>query len=94
MTQEVYEIESAQLKIDPACSCCGDRPVRLTKFIQKRDKAWAVFYGTYSNQHPELGLRVLLSLGPWWEGTRPEGRSCFHFQVSAEPEGDVSRSPM
>ena len=95
----MYEIELEPPQIDGACECCGDYPVRLTRFISRDGDARGVYYGLYSNRHAEPGIHVLLSLGPWWEGSQPEERHCFYFQIQPEAEsstlrlGDATESP-
>ncbi len=95
----MYEIELEPPEIGRACECCGDHPVKLTRFLIKDDAAYGAYYGLYSNKHAAGGVHVLLSLGPWWEGSRREERSCFYFQLRPSADnsslrfGDVASSP-
>ncbi len=95
----MYEIELEPPEIGPACDCCDERPVRLTRFLIKDDAAYGAYFAVYSNQHADRGVHVLLSLGPWWEESRQEERSCFYLQLWPAEEhsslrlGDVEKSP-
>ncbi|MEO1086656.1 MAG: hypothetical protein AAFY88_20675, partial [Acidobacteriota bacterium] len=76
----MYQIEFEPPVLDPPCDCCGDRPVRLTRFLTHDDEARGVYFALYSNRHSETGVHILLSLGPWWDGTIPAQRNCFYFR--------------
>ncbi len=91
MHERIYEIELEPPQMDDPCECCGDRPVRLTRFVKKDGAAYGVYYALYSNKSAERGAHVLLSLGPWWPGSRPEERSCFYFQIWPEEESSSLR---
>ncbi len=95
----MYDIELEPPQIEKPCPCCGDRPVTLTRFIIKDDELYGAYFGSYSNHHADIGVHIQLSLGPWWEGSREEERSCFYFRLFPEKEssslsfGDVETSP-
>ncbi len=95
----MYDIELEPPQIDEPCQCCGDRPVRLSRFIFKDGDLHGAYFGSYSNKHADQGFHIQLSLGPWWEGSRQEERSCFYFRLFPDKEssalsfGDVESSP-
>ncbi len=95
----MYDIELEPPEIDRPCQCCDDRPVRLTRFVIKDGDARGAYFGLYSNKHADQGVHIQLSLGPWWDGSRAEERSCFYFRLFPEESssslafGDVERSP-
>ncbi len=95
----MYDLELEPPQIDDPCSCCGDRPVSLSRFIIRDDDVCGVYFGLYSNHHADQGVHILLSLGPWWEGSRAEERSCFYLRLLPQEEGsslsfgDVESSP-
>jgi hypothetical protein len=91
-----YDIEFT----DPStsrCQCCGALTVRLTRFVTRDGSAFAVYYASYSNNHPEQELAMLISLGDWSDESDPSRRSAFLCRVRAtEPYevmlGDASTS--
>ncbi len=74
------------------CDCCGGLTVRLTRFVNRDDAAFAVYYVRYSNNHPENELFMLISVGPWGEGSAPEERSAFFCKV--RPTEDAAYTVM
>jgi hypothetical protein len=83
-----YDIEFT----DPAisrCECCGARRVRLTRFVTRNGSAFAVYYASYSNDHPEQELAMLISLGDWSDEADPSRRSAFLCRVRATDPYEV-----
>jgi hypothetical protein len=83
-----YDIEFT----DPAisrCECCGARRVRLTRFVTRNGSAFAVYYASYSNNHPEQELAMLISLGDWSDEADPSRRSAFLCRVRATDPYEV-----
>jgi hypothetical protein len=75
---------------DDPCSCCGGRTTRLTRFVYLDDHAHAVYYGSFSDMHPDQGVNVAISLGNWGEGSEPKDRVAFALQIrSTESEFQV-----
>lgn len=75
-----YEIETS----DPSfshCECCGGMSVSLTRFVYRDGDAIAVYYASYSNNHPEDEVALLISLGEWGEGSCAEERAAFYCGV-------------
>jgi hypothetical protein len=80
-----YEIEFAE----PACSrcaCCGGLSVRLTRFVLRSQEAFAVYYASYSNNHPDAELSLLVSLGDWGDESDPSQRVAFYCRVRSTDE--------
>ncbi len=75
-----YEIELTDPDLSH-CTCCGGLTVRLTRFVHCDGDAFAVYYATYSNNHPDSELAMLVSLGPWGEGTARDDRAAFFCRV-------------
>lgn len=55
------------LKLLPAshseCSCCNGLTIHLTRQVYQNQHALAVYFATYSNNHPDNDVDLLLSLG-------------------------------
>ncbi|MBK6688195.1 MAG: hypothetical protein IPG45_27215 [Deltaproteobacteria bacterium] len=80
-----YEIEFAE----PACSrcaCCGGLSVRLTRFVLRSQEAFAVYYASYANNHPDAELSLLVSLGDWGDESDPSQRVAFYCRVRSTDE--------
>lgn len=92
-----YEIELSE-PTSSRCECCGGLTVRLTRFVYRDGDAFAVYYACWSNNHPDAELALLVSLGPWGEGSDPAHRAAFSCLVRATDEayevmlGDAANS--
>src|SRR5687767_1384005 len=80
------------------CDCCGGLTVRLTRFGCRDGDAFAVYFVSYSNIHPDDELAMIISLGEWGEESDPSERVAFHCRVRATEEscelelGDAAQS--
>ena len=72
----MIEIEFEE-PVEEACDCCGGKTTRLTRFVYKDGDAFAVYYGMYSDNHPESEVKLAVSLGEWGAGGTPEDRRSF-----------------
>jgi hypothetical protein len=72
----MIEIEFEE-PVDETCDCCGGKNTRLTRFVYKNGDAFAVYYGMYSDNHPESEVKLAISLGESGEGSTPEDRRSF-----------------
>jgi hypothetical protein len=75
-----YDIELS----DPStfrCDCCGGLTVRLARFVNHDQSAFAVYFASYSTNHEDNELHMLVSLGKWGEGTTPADRVAFLCRV-------------
>jgi hypothetical protein len=54
------------------CECCGGASTRLTRFVYRDDAVFAVDYAAFSDNHPERTVSVVMSLGEWDDGARPD----------------------
>lgn len=68
------------------CDCCGGETTALTRFVKKDGNAYAVYYGFFTEGHPERGMTGIVSLGEWGEGTFPSDRAAFGFVMWSEEE--------
>lgn len=71
---------------ETVCDCCGNTTTRLTRFVYKDNDAYAVYYAAFTKGHPEKRLSGLISLGEWAEGSTPEDRRAFAFQIWIDNE--------
>ncbi len=71
------------------CECCSARATRLTRFVTRDGNAFAVYYASYSNSHPEKELAMLISLGDWSDEDDPSRRSAFLCLVRATDPYEV-----
>lgn len=63
------------------CPCCGGRTTALTRYVFKDGDAYAIYYVRFSNNHPEHSAVATISLGEWGEGSTPEQRVAFAFEL-------------
>lgn len=64
------------------CECCGGVTTRLTRFVTRDDKAFAIYYAAFSGGHPENRIVGLVSFGEWWiDDHVPESRVAFAFEL-------------
>lgn len=80
-----YELEMSEPSLS-RCDCCGGLTVRLTRFVCRNGDAFAVYYATYSNRHPDAEVGMLVSLGEWGDAGHPSQRAAFYCRV--RPVGD------
>ena len=92
-----YELEMSEPSAS-RCDCCGGLTVRLTRFVFRNGDAFAIYYATYSNNHPDSELAMLVSLGEWGEGSVPSQRAAFYCRVRRKNDayevvlGDAAQS--
>lgn len=80
------------------CECCGNLTTRLTRFVYDDEDAYAVYYASWTDAHPNE-MAAAVSVGVWWEGGTPADRTAFalrlwqdDFQFGVTVE-DASSSP-
>jgi hypothetical protein len=70
---------------ESACECCGNISVRLTRFVYRDGDAHAVYYARYTRGHDDgKRLNGLIGLGEWGEGSSPDGRVAFAFEIRTD----------
>jgi hypothetical protein len=75
-----YEIERSEPHVS-RCDCCDGLTVRLTRFVYRDGDAFAVYYASYANNHPDNELAMLVSLGTWGKGSTASKRAAFYCRV-------------
>lgn len=63
------------------CKCCGETTTALTRFVNRDQNAYAIYYAFFSEGHPERGLVGLVSLGEWGTEDVPKNRFAFGFEM-------------
>jgi hypothetical protein len=66
-----------------ACECCGEQSTRLTRFVYLDGDAYAVYYASFQEGHPERLVRIAVSMGQWEEGAEPSDRVTFALALRA-----------
>jgi hypothetical protein len=93
-----YEIELSAPR-SSRCDCCDGLSVRLTRFVHRDGDAFAVYFASYSNNHPETELAMLIVLGEWGDESDASQRAGFYCRVRPSGEsyevmlGDAADSP-
>jgi hypothetical protein len=63
------------------CDCCGGKTTRLTRFVYRDGFAFAIYYATFSNNHPDRLVKMVVALGNWSEEGGPGDRRAFALDV-------------
>ncbi|GAA0860624.1 hypothetical protein [Aliiglaciecola litoralis] len=86
--------------VEGTCECCGNKTVRLTRFVYQDDNAFAVYYAQFSHGHDEKYLSGIVGLGEWGDDeVGPEARVAFPFRIWTDDDNfkvglvDASESP-
>jgi hypothetical protein len=56
------------------CACCNATSRTVHGFVYRDGDAYAVYYGGWSDGHPERGVSLAIAVGEWTEGTSPADR--------------------
>jgi hypothetical protein len=81
------------------CECCGGTTISLTRFVYANDDAFAVYYASFTDSHPERIVSLAVGMGEWGEGSTPADRRAFALALRATDEQyqvmvvDTARSP-
>ena len=67
------------------CDCCGGTSTTLTRYVSEDDAAYAVYYASFSDLHPDE-VKVVVSLGVWWDGGTPSDRLAFPLVLWQDDE--------
>ena len=73
----MIEIEFSDPVEPGICSCCGGTTYRFTRFVYKDGSAHAVYYASFQSNHPERGVKSIVSLGEWGVDGIPDERVAF-----------------
>jgi hypothetical protein len=59
------------------CDCCGNRTTTLLRFVYKDEDAYAVYFASFTEDHPNKVVQSIVSIGGWGEDSSPEDRYAF-----------------
>ena len=76
-------IEFEPPKESEPCECCGGRTTVLTRFVNRDDEAYAIYFARFSNNHPERVVVATISIGEWGESASSDQRVAFAFEIRA-----------
>ena len=81
----MFEIEVTDPRFSE-CDCCGKQLTNVTRFVTRDNQAWAIYYASFGESHPEKG--VYLAIGIDDVGDTPEwiGRTAFALWLSASED--------
>ena len=94
----MFEIELTDPRYS-ICDCCGGKLTNVTRFVYKDGVAFAMYYATFGEGHPEKGVYLAIGIDDDWDEVESTSRiafSCFlhandlEYQVSLT---DRSESP-
>jgi hypothetical protein len=63
------------------CECCGGTTTTLTRFVYKDGNAHGIYYARFSDNHPNAGVSLLVSIGDYGEGTSAKDRVAFAMEL-------------
>ncbi len=75
--------ESADLE---KCSCCNGRSKAVWGYVSKNGAAHAAYYVVWTENHLDKGVKVLVSIGQWGEGSRADLRKLFAMDCRMQNE--------
>jgi hypothetical protein len=64
-----------------ACPCCQAKITNLTRFVTRDERAFAVYYATFSDGPAHDEVQVLAGFGDWSEDAPPGLRTAFAFKI-------------
>ena len=63
------------------CDCCDGRTTTLVRHVYNDGDAHAVYFAAFSDNHPDQVVSMLVALGEWGEGARPDTRRAFGLRL-------------
>jgi|SRR6185295_11531654 len=76
-----------RLECDPPktkhCDCCGGLTTTLTRWVYLDGNAAAVYFASFSDNHPDRLVKMVVSLGKWGDGATPADRQAFSLALRA-----------
>lgn len=72
-----YLVEIGENSSSSICDCCGVESLFGHGFVYKNSDAYAVYYASWSNSHPDKVVTLALALGEWGDNSTSDDRVCF-----------------
>jgi hypothetical protein len=63
------------------CECCGGTTTSLTRFVTRNGAAFAIYFGRFSESHPDKYVSVLVGFGDWSEDDPSANRTAVGFRI-------------
>ncbi len=76
----MIKIELTEPKI-LKCECCGGTTKSLTRFVYQDGDAFAIYYATFAENHPEKIVTAVVSIGDWGCDEVPPDRVAFALRL-------------
>lgn len=83
----VLSIDPGAERVDGHCATCGHETRTFRGFVNDQQGAYAVYLGTYTASHPELGVEMAVSIGGWGAGNDPALKQCVALEFRASDAG-------
>ena len=81
----MFAIESSEPRFS-TCDCCDGTMTNLTGFVTKDDNAFAIYYATLSQSHPESGVMLAIGIDDDWSEIESSNRVAFAFWLHTTDE--------
>ena len=82
-----YSVEVGDNRVPATCRCCGRNSSTAHGFVYKDGDAYAVYYASWSEEHPEPHLFLALAVGEEWDDeASSSSRTCFGLVAREEGE--------
>ncbi len=89
--ESTFQIELGDETVVGQCDSCGHETRTFRGFVFNQDGAYAVYLGTYTSSHPELGVAMAVSLLGWGEGEDEATRECVALEWKPAESGPGCR---
>ena len=76
----MIEIEFEEPNIE-VCDCCGNKTIKLARFVYDDDCAFAIYYAKFTEGHNDKFVTGIISIGDWGTDDEPKNRFAFPFRI-------------
>lgn len=80
-----FVVEMGPDKPPSTCDCCGSQTLHAHGYVYRDGDARAAYHAFWTVGHPDRGIRLIVGLGDWGEGTEPEDRFAFSLDFRDGP---------
>jgi hypothetical protein len=77
----MFEIEFEAPNDPKLCECCGGLTTSLTRFVYRNGDAFAVYWASFTDNHPDRLVKLLIGIGQWGDGTSKDDRRGFAMDL-------------
>ena len=75
----MIEVEFEEPNIE-VCDCCGNKTIKLTRFVYNNDSAFAIYYAKFTEGH-DKSVTGIISIGNWGTDDESNNRFAFPFRI-------------